>query len=110
MANPDCRNLELLTRQGPGTSSVARRKNRPLFPCDYPVVREVIAMPSNEPLIYRVPEVARVLGCTEAVARQMIARGQIPSRRLGRRVIVLREELLAHLDALGHPEQARAKD
>jgi excisionase family DNA binding protein len=60
-------------------------------------------MPSDQPLIYRVPEVARLLGCTEAVVRQMIARGQIPSRRLGRRVVVLADELHAHMKALKRP-------
>jgi excisionase family DNA binding protein len=60
-------------------------------------------MTSDEPLIYRVPEVARLLGCTEAVVRQMIARRQIPSRRLGRRVVVLADELRAHMQSLERP-------
>jgi excisionase family DNA binding protein len=63
-------------------------------------------MHNDEPLVYRIPDVARLLGCTEAVVRQMIARRQIPSRRLGRRVVVLREELRAHLQDLQHPDSA----
>ncbi len=51
-------------------------------------------------LVYRVPDVARLLGCSEAAARRMIERGEIPSRRLGRRVVVLPEELEAFLKSL----------
>ncbi len=51
-------------------------------------------------LIYRVPDVARVLGTTEAAVRRMIQTGAIPSRRLGRRVVVMPEELEAHLRSL----------
>ena len=54
----------------------------------------------TEQLIYRVPDVARLLGCSEAAARRMIERGDIPSRRLGRRVVVMPEELEAHLRSL----------
>ena len=53
-----------------------------------------------EQLIYRVPDVARLLGCSEAAARRMIERGDIPSRRLGRRVVVIPQELEAYLKAL----------
>ncbi len=51
-------------------------------------------------LIYRVPEVAKLLGTTEAAVRRMIQTGAIPSRRLGRRVIVIPEELEACLKSL----------
>jgi excisionase family DNA binding protein len=52
------------------------------------------------PLALRVPDVARALGCTEANTRKMIDRGQIPARRLGRRVIVLADELQRYLQQL----------
>jgi hypothetical protein len=51
-------------------------------------------------LAYRVPGVVRALDCTEHVARRMIERGVIPSRRLGRRVIVLAAELETYLMSL----------
>ncbi len=51
-------------------------------------------------LVYRIPDVARLLGMSEAAARRMIERGDIPSRRLGRRVVVLPEDLEAHLKSL----------
>jgi len=56
-------------------------------------------------LVYRVPEVARLLGTTEAAVRRMIQKGAIPSRRLGRRVIVLPEELEACIKSLKLPKQ-----
>ncbi len=54
----------------------------------------------TEQLIYRVPDVARLLGCSEAAARRMIERGEIPSRRLGRRVIIIPQELKDYLQSL----------
>ncbi len=54
----------------------------------------------GEPLVYRVPEVARRLGTTDAAVRRMIERGILPSRRLGRRVVVVPEELEAYLRSL----------
>lgn len=56
-------------------------------------------------LVYRIPDLARLLGCSELAARRMVERGLIPSRRLGRRVIVLSEELEAHLRSLCQPQQ-----
>ncbi len=61
----------------------------------------------TEQLVYRVPDVARLLGCTEAAARRMIERGEIPSRRLGRRVVVLPEDLEAHLKSLRQAKKGR---
>ena len=60
-------------------------------------------------LVYRVPDVARVLGTTEAAVRRMIQTGAIPSRRLGRRVVVMPEELEAHLRSL-HRATEKPKD
>lgn len=54
-------------------------------------------------LLYRVPDLARALNCTEHAVRRMIERQVIPSHRLGRRVIVLHEELVAYLNALPQP-------
>lgn len=62
----------------------------------------------DEPLAYRIPDVARLLGCTEAAARRLIERRLIPSRRLGRRVIVLPDELRAYLKSLHRPGQELA--
>jgi excisionase family DNA binding protein len=58
-------------------------------------------------LAYRVSGVAHALDCTEHAARRMIERGLIPSWRLGRRVIVLADELEAYLKTLpqSNPEQ-----
>jgi Helix-turn-helix domain len=44
--------------------------------------------------------VALLLGTTEKCVRAQIARGRLPARRLGSRIVVLREELLARLRSL----------
>jgi hypothetical protein len=62
----------------------------------------------SEPVLYRVPEVARLLVCTEAV-RHMISRGQLPARRQGARVFVLAEDLKAYLAALPVRRQTGVK-
>ena len=64
----------------------------------------------TEQLVYRVPDVARLLGCTEAAARRMIERGEIPSRRLGRRVVVLPEDLEDHLKSLRQVKKGRREE
>jgi excisionase family DNA binding protein len=51
-------------------------------------------------LALRIPDVARALGCSDEAARKMVQRGQLPSRRLGRRVIVLADELRTYLASL----------
>ena len=48
-------------------------------------------------LVYRVPDVARLLGMTELATRRAIERGEIPSRKWGRRVVIIPSELQAHL-------------
>ena len=57
-------------------------------------------MKADEQLVYRVPDVAKLLGMTELATRRAIERGEIPSRKWGRRVVVLPAELRAHLEAL----------
>ena len=53
-----------------------------------------------ERLLYRIPDVAELLGCSETAARRMIERGHIPARRLGRRIVVLPDELEQYLKSL----------
>lgn len=47
----------------------------------------------EERLTLTVDEVAQVLGISRALAYELIARGEIPSLRLGRRVVVPRHSL-----------------
>jgi excisionase family DNA binding protein len=55
-------------------------------------------------LIYRIRDLAALLGCTEVAARRMVERGAIPARRMGKRIIILRAELEEHLQCLPrHP-------
>jgi excisionase family DNA binding protein len=61
-------------------------------------------------LTYRIADLACLLGCSEIAARRMVERGDIPSRRLGRRVVILPDELDAHLKSLPvRPESARRR-
>lgn len=53
-----------------------------------------------EPLVYHVSDVARVLDCKVSTARRLLDQGVIPSRRLGRRLVVMRNEMEAYLKAL----------
>jgi Helix-turn-helix domain len=43
--------------------------------------------------LFLVGDVARLTGLSEATIRHLIARELIPSRRLGRRIVILPEEL-----------------
>ena len=45
-------------------------------------------------------EVARLLGRSPKAIEHMVERGQLPYRKLGRRVLFLREELEAFIEAL----------
>jgi excisionase family DNA binding protein len=42
-------------------------------------------------LTLTVPQAARVLGISRALACELVARGELPSLRLGRRVVVPRQ-------------------
>ena len=55
---------------------------------------------SLKPRAYRIPDVARLLSRSEQAVRTMIARGHLPSRRLGRRVMILADELETCLKSL----------
>lgn len=53
----------------------------------------------EERLTLSVDQAAQVLGVSRALAYELVARGEIPSLRLGRRIVVPRralEVLLAH--------------
>jgi excisionase family DNA binding protein len=48
-------------------------------------------------LVLSVPEAADLLGISRALGYELIARGELPSLRLGRRILVPRAALLALL-------------
>ncbi len=54
----------------------------------------------EDPAVLRIPDVAKILNTTELNCRRMIDRGQVPARRLGRRIVILREELDRYLRSL----------
>jgi len=52
------------------------------------------------PKYLRVSEIAQLLGITQKAVRQRIARGELPYRRWGRRVLIPAQELDRFLAAL----------
>jgi excisionase family DNA binding protein len=50
-------------------------------------------MHSDKRLVLTVTEVAAALGISRAHAYELVARGELPSLRLGRRIVVPRREL-----------------
>ena len=63
-------------------------------------------------LTYTVDEVAEILGISRSATYECIARGEIPAKRLGRRVVVVRsalEAFLAQPDAPNRPHVRRLR-
>jgi len=52
-----------------------------------------------EKLVFSVPEAAELLGISRALGYELVARGELPSLRLGRRRVVPRVALLALVGA-----------
>jgi len=55
---------------------------------------------------YTVDEVAAIVGISRSAVYDSIARGEIPAKRLGRRIVVVKlalEEFLADYDGARHP-------
>lgn len=52
---------------------------------------------ARERLVFSVPEAAELLGVSRAFAYELVARGNLPSIRLGRRLVVPRVALFAML-------------
>jgi excisionase family DNA binding protein len=50
-------------------------------------------MDKREPLTVSVVDAARMLGISRAFAYELVARGELPSVRLGRRVVIPRRAL-----------------
>jgi excisionase family DNA binding protein len=60
-----------------------------------------VPVSATERLVFSVPEVAELLGISRAFAYELVARGELPVVRLGRRVVVPRVALLAKFGAVG---------
>lgn len=61
---------------------------------------------NEERTVLTVPEVARLLRIGRNLAYELVARGDIPSRRLGRRIVVPRVEFEEKLGLLGSAKVA----
>jgi excisionase family DNA binding protein len=53
----------------------------------------------SQALVMSVAEAAALLGISRDLAYDLVARGELPSLRLGRRILVPRKALLALVDA-----------
>ena len=54
----------------------------------------------TSPLVLAIHEAASLIGRTPVATRQAVQRGQIPARRFGSRVVILRSELEEFLGRL----------
>jgi excisionase family DNA binding protein len=61
-----------------------------------------------DPLILRIPDVARRLGLPADSVRHLVQTGALPARKLGGRVVVLPDELDAFLRSLPKRGEAPA--
>lgn len=59
--------------------------------------------------VLRIPDLARFFGCSQVAVRRMLEKRQIPARKIGRRVVVLRHELDAALRALPRVPEATSR-
>jgi excisionase family DNA binding protein len=71
-------------------------------PRDHDEPRDRVPSTSNTRLTYSVDEVAAILGISRSTVYECIARGEIPAKRIGRRVIVVRAALEAFLTGPDH--------
>jgi excisionase family DNA binding protein len=54
-----------------------------------------MAIPEGSPLVLSVAHAARHLGVSKSLVYDLVARGELPSLRLGRRVVIPTQALLA---------------
>ena len=66
--------------------------------CDVLSMMEVALVDRPERLVLSVTEAAEMLGISRSLAYQLVARGELPSRRFGGRVVVLLRPLQRLLD------------
>jgi excisionase family DNA binding protein len=50
-----------------------------------------------DPVLVSIPEFARMSGLGQSMVRRLIAAGELPSRRIGSRLWIIREEAVAWL-------------
>lgn len=56
-------------------------------------------LPGDAPLLLSVPAAAKALGLSRGSVYELIARGEIEHLRIGRRILVPRERLVAFVEA-----------
>jgi excisionase family DNA binding protein len=61
---------------------------------------QVAVTPQLQPRGLRVAEAAQYAGATVSLMRTLISTGEVPAIRLGKRHVILRDDLDAYLDSL----------
>lgn len=69
-----------------------------------PALPAATTEPIDERRTYTVTEVADIVGISRSTAYECVRRGEIPARRFGRRIVVLRHELERLLTTWAPPE------
>ena len=54
----------------------------------------------SRPLAYSIADAAEAIGVSKSALFQVMASGDLPVRKLGRRTLVLRDDLMAYLQRL----------
>jgi excisionase family DNA binding protein len=58
-------------------------------------------VPVEDRLVFTVEEAAQLLGISRSFAYEAVQRGEIPSMRIGKRILVPKAALQRHLDSIG---------
>lgn len=83
--SPDCPKFRTIISDRRPSASLVQRRDRN----QSPTPPNPDGRPRSDPLqIFTVPEAADVLGISKSLAYELIARGDLPAVRLGRRIIV----------------------
>jgi excisionase family DNA binding protein len=67
----------------------------------HPGLRVIPPISSADRLVLSVPEAGQLLGISRAFAYELIARGELPFMRLGRRIVVPKAALLELVEQAG---------
>ncbi len=63
---------------------------------------------ADEKHYYTVQELARIWGCTDHNIYNLIYKGRLPARKMGRRTIILKKELENYLESLPYVREPKA--
>jgi excisionase family DNA binding protein len=80
---------------GPSTPRLCKPVEKTTTGCPSTAITDVSSVLSGDRLVVSVAEAGRLLGVSRAFAYELAARGELPTIRLGRRILVPKAALLA---------------